>query len=86
MINHEFKFSNTQTTREAEKRRQTTNWTNSFGSKHYQPHISLLRPWNDLEDSLNNVGENFRSQISHLNFSRMEIKVKENLNANPSAL
>ena len=58
------------------KRKQTTNWSNSFGSRHYQPHISILRPWNDLEDSLYDVGENFRSQISHINFSRMEIKVK----------
>ena len=58
-------------------RKQTTDWTNSFGSRHYQPHISLLRPWNGLEDNLWDVGERFRNEISTLTFSRMEIKVKE---------
>ena len=47
-------------------RKPTTAWTNCFGSRHYQPHIQLLRPWHKANEGLKEIGLHFRSEIDHL--------------------
>ena len=47
-------------------RKPTTAWTNCFGSRHYQPHIQLLRPWHKIDEGLTEIGLHFRSKIDHL--------------------
>ena len=44
-------------------RRPTTAWTNAFGSRHYQPHIQVLKPWSKIQRNLTEVSELFRSKI-----------------------
>ena len=60
-----------------EKRQNTTDWKNSFGSREYQPHISLLRPHNGLENDLREVGKNFRRKIKYIKFSKVIANYKQ---------
>ena len=55
-------------------RRPTTAWTNCFGSKNYQPHIQLLRPWHKTDDNLGDIGEKFRAEIGTIEFDRFQIE------------
>ena len=56
------------------KRKRTTRWTNCFGARHYQPHITLLRPGSEIHRDLTILGELFRSEIDRINFDRFEVK------------
>ena len=47
-------------------RKRTTAWTNCFGSRHYQPHIRLLKPWSKIQRDLTELGQVFRSEIEKL--------------------
>ena len=57
-------------------RSRTTAWRNCFGSRHYQPHIQLLRPWHKISPPLTQVGARFRSEISEIHFDRFEIEFR----------
>ena len=56
-------------------RKFTTAWTNSFGSRHYQPHIQFLKDWHKVDESLTRVGSLFREQVDHINFDRFQIEI-----------
>ena len=47
-------------------RRPTTAWRNAFGSRHYQPHIQLLKPWSKIQSDLTEVSEVFRSAVHEI--------------------
>ena len=57
-------------------RKATTDWTNAFGARHYQPHIKLLRPGSDIDRDLTKIGELFRAEISRVEFDKFEIRVR----------
>ena len=58
------------------RREATTAWTNCFGSRHYQPHIQLLRPWSKIGDDLHEIGRLFRSQIRQIDFDVYQIEFR----------
>jgi len=57
-----------------ESRMPTTAWTSCFGSKHYQPHIQLLRSWSKIPRDLTEVGTSFRSEIHEIDFDTFQIE------------
>lgn len=60
-------------------RKATTAWTNCFGSRHYQPHIQMLRPWSKVSRDLTELGEQFRSEIACINFDRYLIESRRRI-------
>ena len=56
-------------------RKRTTDWNNCCGARHYQPHITLLRPGSGIERDLTILGKLFRSKIKRINFDRFEVKL-----------
>lgn len=68
-----------ETKRVVGSRNPTTAWTNCFGSRHYQPHIQILRPWNNLNIDLTEAGNLFRSTISHIVFDRFQIEFRHRI-------
>ena len=57
------------------KRFKTTDWRNSFGARHYQPHIKLIKPGSDIDRNLTILGDVFRNNIKNITFSKAEYKV-----------
>ena len=55
-------------------RSRTTSWTNCFGSRHFQPHIQLLRPWSKIQNELSEVGRAFRSEIKEIQLDRFVVE------------
>ena len=41
-----------ETTEVTKNRKATTDWTNAFGARHYQPHIKLLQPGSGVDRDL----------------------------------
>ena len=58
-------------------RKSTTDWSNAFGARHYQPHIKILRPGSGIDRDLTEIGEFFRSSISRIEFGKFQIMVRE---------
>ena len=54
-------------------RTPTTAWRNCFGSRHYQPHIKLLRSWSKIRKDLTVVGQAFRTEITEIQLDRFEV-------------
>ncbi len=52
------------------KRSNTTDWKSAFGSRHYQPHIKLLKPGTLINDDLTLIGNEFRNSIKKIEFSK----------------
>lgn len=59
-------------------RTPTSAWKNCFGSRHYQPHITMLRSWSRIQRDLATVGKAFRSEIGeiHLDLFRIVSRVR----------
>jgi hypothetical protein len=55
-------------------RRRTSDWTNAFGARHFQPHLKLLRPGSGIDRDLAIIGKLFRAEIDPLEFDMLEIK------------
>ena len=55
-------------------REATTEWTNCFGSRHYQPHVQLLKPWNKMRQGLTELGALFRSTAKQIHFDEFRIE------------
>lgn len=62
------------------ERSPTTAWRNCFGSRNYQPHIQLLKPWNKIDFELAEIGEMFRSEIPEIEFGWYEIESRRRIN------
>ncbi len=62
------------------QRSPTTAWRNAFGSRHYQPHIQLLKPWHKISAQLTEFGELFRSQVDVIEFDRFQIAARHRIN------
>ena len=57
-------------------RKPTTDWTNAFGARHYQPHIKLLRPGSGIDYDLTKIGDAFRSGIPQIQFGKFEVRIR----------
>ena len=57
-------------------RKPTTAWTNCFGARHFQPHITLMYPGSGVDDDLSKLGELFRKEIKLVRFDRFEIVIR----------
>ena len=55
-------------------RKPTTAWTNCFGSRHYQPHIELLRRWHKVKASLTEIGSLFRTEVNDIEFDQFQVE------------
>ncbi len=62
-------------------RKPTTDWTNAFGARHYQPHIKLLRPGSGIDRDLTNIGEVFRSKLARIEFGKFEVLTRHYRNS-----
>jgi len=50
---------------------------NAFGSRHFQPHISLLKAGSMIQTNLTPIGEKMRSTLKEIEFDKFIIKVKK---------
>lgn len=50
---------------------------NAFGSRHFQPHISLLKPRSMIRSNLRPVGEKLRNELKEIHFDKFVIKVNK---------
>ena len=55
------------------QREPSTAWTSCFGSRHYQPHIKLLRPGSEIERELTSIGKSFRACFKTIEFGKYKI-------------
>jgi hypothetical protein len=55
-------------------RKNTSDWKNAFGAKNFQPHMTLLKPGNNIPSDLTEVGNLFRKNFKQLNFKKLIIK------------
>ena len=65
-----------ETAKMVRNRKPTTDWTNAFGARHYQPHIKLLRPGSGIDRDLTKIGQDFRSGIDRIEFGKFEVTVR----------
>ncbi len=60
-------------------RKPSTAWTNCFGSRNYQPHIQILRPWHKVDATLTELGLLFRTQIDRIEFDLFQVEERHRL-------
>lgn len=57
-------------------RKPSTSRRNAFGSRHFQPHMTLLQAGSGIDRDLTKIGEHFRRQFGCFQFDRFEIKIR----------
>lgn len=67
-------FIEYETSRVLGARRPSTASSNAFGARHYQPHITLLRPRPRVQIDLRQIGQLFREQLQWIDFDQLETK------------
>lgn len=55
------------------QRKPSTAWKSCFGSRHYQPHIKLLRPGSEIDRDLTSIGGYFRMCFKTIEFGKYKI-------------
>lgn len=67
-----------ETSRVIGSRTPSSAWKNCFGSRNYQPHITMLRPGSRIQRDLTTIGKAFRSEIGeiHLDLFRIASRVR----------
>ena len=58
------------------RRKPSTAWTSCFGSRHYQPHIKLLKPGSEIDRDLTSIGHYFRKCFSTIEFDKYRIDTR----------
>ena len=59
-------------------RKRSTKSKNTFGARHFQPHISLLNSGSFIKKDLTILGNAFRDSITEITFDRFVIQKKKN--------
>ena len=57
-------------------RRPSTRMKNAFGARHFQPHISVIRPGSPIAGSLSSLGEALRGTIGELKLDRLVVRCR----------
>lgn len=57
------------------RRPPSTDRSNAFGARHFQPHMAVLRAGSGIPRDLSRVGTMFRERLGDLRFDRFEIDV-----------
>jgi 2'-5' RNA ligase len=57
---------------------QSSRSRNAFGSKFFQPHITLLKAGSGIQDDLTEVGNLFRDCVNEITFDKFVIIKKNN--------
>ncbi len=60
-------------------RKPTSAWTNCFGSRNYQPHIQLLRPWHKVCGTLDEIGKLFRNSVNRIEFDSFQVEARQRI-------
>ena len=71
-----FKYENENVLRN--RRQKTSDWKNAFGSSHFQAHIVMIRPGNNINKNLTEIGKIFRQELKYISFKKFEIKERVN--------
>ena len=58
------------------QRKPSTAWTNCFGSRHYQPHVKLLKPGSEIDRDLTSIGKYFRMCFTTIEFGKYKIVMR----------
>ena len=58
------------------RRNPSTAKRNAFGARHYQPHVTLLRPGSLVEPDLSELGATFRSACDWIEFDRFCVAIR----------
>tara|TARA_B100000686_G_C16205372_1_gene672666 strand:- start:47 stop:637 length:591 start_codon:yes stop_codon:yes gene_type:complete len=56
-----------------QKRNKTSDWINAYGSRHFQPHIKLIKPNNNLDYDLSINGKLLRENLDYISFNKVEV-------------
>lgn len=59
-------------------RRPSSHVRNAFGARHFQPHITLIRPNNGLNPDLKEIGTAFRATLAGIKFDRFTVRYRSN--------
>lgn len=53
-------------------RKPSTEWTNCFGARRYQPHITLISSGSNVGDDLTVLGKAFRAELDRIEFDTFQ--------------
>ncbi len=59
---------------------------NAFGARHFQPHVTLLRPGSGIDNDLHKIGDLFRASLPPLLFNRLVVRCRNRSNRLPPAI
>lgn len=57
-------------------RKTTTAWTNAFGARSYQPHITIMGPHSGTSRDLSGIGGALRSSLRTISFNLFEVRYR----------
>ncbi|CAM3929537.1 hypothetical protein MUGA111182_17780 [Mucilaginibacter galii] len=61
------------------KRKPSTKLKSAFGARHFQPHIALLLPGNNMPLDLKTIGDAFRDYVQEIHFDQFQIISRRNV-------
>jgi hypothetical protein len=59
-------------------RKPSTKSRNAFGSRHFQPHISILKSGSGIQSNLSEIGECFRDIVQEIKFDKVIVQKVRN--------
>ena len=60
------------------KRKPSSKVRNAFGSRHFQPHITILKSGSGIQTNLTEVGDDFRDFVHEIKFDKVIVQKKRN--------
>ena len=57
-------------------RKPSTAWTNAFGARRYQPHITIMRPHAGAPRDLSLIGAALRTSLQEIQFGAFEVRYR----------
>ena len=68
-----------ETSQVLKNRPPSTARSNAFGARHYQPHITLLRPKTGIDRDLTMLGDRLRATIPPIRFDRLTVTTRTDI-------
>lgn len=66
-------------------RKPSSHVRNAFGARHFQPHVTLIRPQNGLNSDLKEIGTACRAAVAGIQFDRFVVRCRSNLEGTSDA-